>query len=440
MTHRFFYSLTLLLFTLTALAAQVNPNKIWVAGYYRSNGTYVKGYYRTAPNHTVNDNYSTIGNVNPHTGEKGWVPRDSHKNPYAATRESTAVRGIDNTNGGQSYFRANTSTIPSAAKFDVADLSEYRLRYVNTTRLNVRTGPGANYHSFLQAQRGANVRVINEFNAPWNKVVVYDGENYAVGYVHERYLSTLRPTAPPERTEAAYTVEKFLGYIDQGNYEIAYGLSDNPYWESLNWFSSAKAYGAVTMIRTISVALIRSEGTEALVRARYYAEDPANQTGTYEQDFYLNGDSGDWRIRKAKLINFDENEHYRPQSDTDLVRTHKGRIEAYHRHLTDNTTAVIEKYYAPWLDHYFDEGPRSKYYALENHRKYLLRWELTSLVVEPNSWVGRRVPDGAEISSTVRLKLRRRTNGQIRHFRVRQILVLNANGLIVHIDEVILKD
>jgi hypothetical protein len=48
----------------------------YTSGYFRSNGTYVSGHYQTNPNSTRNDNYSTLGNVNPHTGEPGTKPRD----------------------------------------------------------------------------------------------------------------------------------------------------------------------------------------------------------------------------------------------------------------------------------------------------------------------------------------------------------------------------
>ena len=47
----------------------------WVNGYYKSNGTYVQGHHRSDPNSTVNDNWSTKGNVNPHTNKKGTKPR-----------------------------------------------------------------------------------------------------------------------------------------------------------------------------------------------------------------------------------------------------------------------------------------------------------------------------------------------------------------------------
>lgn len=48
----------------------------YVSGYTRSNGTYVSGHYQTNANGTRNDNYSTRGNINPHTGVPGTKPRD----------------------------------------------------------------------------------------------------------------------------------------------------------------------------------------------------------------------------------------------------------------------------------------------------------------------------------------------------------------------------
>lgn len=43
----------------------------WVNGYTRQNGTYVAPYVRSNPNSTTFDNYSTRGNTNPYTGERG---------------------------------------------------------------------------------------------------------------------------------------------------------------------------------------------------------------------------------------------------------------------------------------------------------------------------------------------------------------------------------
>jgi len=57
--------------SVSALAAQR------VDGYTRKDGTYVAPHYRSTPNSTKLDNYSSQGNSNPYTGERGSV------NPYA---------------------------------------------------------------------------------------------------------------------------------------------------------------------------------------------------------------------------------------------------------------------------------------------------------------------------------------------------------------------
>lgn len=42
-----------------------------VAGHVTKNGTYVAPHHATNPNHDKHDNYSSKGNVNPHTGKEG---------------------------------------------------------------------------------------------------------------------------------------------------------------------------------------------------------------------------------------------------------------------------------------------------------------------------------------------------------------------------------
>jgi hypothetical protein len=63
----------ILFITALSINAQVNTRNTYVNGYYKSNGTYVEGHYRTMPNNTMNDNYSTYPNVNPHTGKQGTI-------------------------------------------------------------------------------------------------------------------------------------------------------------------------------------------------------------------------------------------------------------------------------------------------------------------------------------------------------------------------------
>ena len=52
-----------------------SSSDVHVRGHTRSNGTYVRPHYRSAPNSTTNDNWSTIGNVNPYTGQRGTQRR-----------------------------------------------------------------------------------------------------------------------------------------------------------------------------------------------------------------------------------------------------------------------------------------------------------------------------------------------------------------------------
>ena len=63
-------NIILILLTLTFFVSSVLADT-YVRGYYKSNGTYVEPHYRSSPNSTTSDNWSTYGNVNPHTCETG---------------------------------------------------------------------------------------------------------------------------------------------------------------------------------------------------------------------------------------------------------------------------------------------------------------------------------------------------------------------------------
>lgn len=75
----------------------------FVPGYMRSDGTYVPPHWRTSPNSTKIDNYSTRGNVNPYTGERGSV------DPFAPQRPSTAIQ----TNPYDDLLRPSQAVKPS---------------------------------------------------------------------------------------------------------------------------------------------------------------------------------------------------------------------------------------------------------------------------------------------------------------------------------------
>ena len=91
-------------FVLLAGAASAQTPDHYVNGYTRSNGTYVAPHYQTNPNYTRSDNYSTVGNVNPYTGQIGTKPSGLNygyqtpygggaSNPYAVQAPKICVYG-----------------------------------------------------------------------------------------------------------------------------------------------------------------------------------------------------------------------------------------------------------------------------------------------------------------------------------------------------------
>jgi antitoxin component YwqK of YwqJK toxin-antitoxin module len=90
------------MFSVLFALGQTNPKHVKVKGYYRSDGTYVKPHYRTAPNSTNRDNFSTIGNYNPYTGQPGWIAPDNKILTYNSTNST------DNKNYGTYHGITNS--------------------------------------------------------------------------------------------------------------------------------------------------------------------------------------------------------------------------------------------------------------------------------------------------------------------------------------------
>ena len=105
-------NLITLVFALAAFATATfaqNSNHVYVNGYTKSDGTYVQGHYRTAPNSTINDNFSTYPNVNPYTGQQGTIS-PSYYYDYTPSRSSS--------NSNSYYNTYTTPSYPSNTKSD----------------------------------------------------------------------------------------------------------------------------------------------------------------------------------------------------------------------------------------------------------------------------------------------------------------------------------
>jgi hypothetical protein len=89
-------------FALTS-AGQVNSRSTYVQGYVKSNGTYVQGYNRTAPNNTINDNYSTYPNYNPYTGKQGIIQPTYSLPTYSMPTYTYPIYSTPTYNSGSYY-------------------------------------------------------------------------------------------------------------------------------------------------------------------------------------------------------------------------------------------------------------------------------------------------------------------------------------------------
>jgi hypothetical protein len=111
------------LFTTALSFAQVS-----VRGYYRSNGTYVQAHQRTAPNYTRNDNYSTVGNVNPYTGKSGTQPRDS----YSTSTTYSSSSYSRPTYSTSSYSTPSYSSIDNPSTYSTSSYSSSNTIYTGS--------------------------------------------------------------------------------------------------------------------------------------------------------------------------------------------------------------------------------------------------------------------------------------------------------------------
>ena len=89
-------------------------NTTLVSGYTRSNGTFVSSYRRTRSNDTNIDNFSTIGNSNPFSGQRGSRAKDYSTGALNYGVGQTIRTG---SRGGQYYInsRGNKTYVPKRA-------------------------------------------------------------------------------------------------------------------------------------------------------------------------------------------------------------------------------------------------------------------------------------------------------------------------------------
>ncbi|MFZ1787474.1 MAG: SH3 domain-containing protein [Saprospiraceae bacterium] len=150
------------------LFAQTNPNHVWVNGYYKNNGTYVEGYYRTARNHTNVDNFSTRGNTNPYTLERGSIEPDGQDNPWSRDEPNfeKASVNIEPYYGSSTYNQKINKSISNnlSTSTGASTYSQYGTNYWYSKgdQVNVRFTSSTNSRIAFRINKGDLVRVLNK--------------------------------------------------------------------------------------------------------------------------------------------------------------------------------------------------------------------------------------------------------------------------------------
>lgn len=118
------------------------------------------------------------------------------------------------------------------------------------------------------------------------------------------------PAEPQVLTQPAASPDAFVGGFlrDLGGQQFAkaYSKCDMPHlksYKSLSYFSSINAYGGITRIDAKKLRVENESVEKAKVYAFYYAEDPYNKNGDYEQYFHLTNKGGQWKITRIETIN-----------------------------------------------------------------------------------------------------------------------------------------
>lgn len=77
-------------------------------------------------------------------------------------------------------------------------------------------------------------------------------------------------------------------------------------FKSLSAFRSTAAYGGITTVEVKKLRTVAETPNSAKVYVSYYAEDPYNKDGDYEQYYHLTNFDGVWRITKMETITMNQ--------------------------------------------------------------------------------------------------------------------------------------
>ncbi len=304
--------------------AQTNPNHVYVSGYYRSNGTYVKPHYRTAPNNTNRDNFSTRGNINPYTGQPGYIKPDSNTSSthtpstYSNTTYSNSnYKRINSTSSNTDYSNnkardystnhptSKTTTVNEIFDIDISKIYALPSKYVSARKANLRLGPTTITNVLTTIKRNDKIRIIdNSTYSSWTKIIVEVEDGFYIGFLSNSLISSKKIIENSQEVGPTSVVKSFLKHLGNKEFYSAFSLTNNPSWNKnggYKWFSSTDAYGGIDYVNIYEIRLENAFDDQAVVYADYYARDPLHTSRRWKQILILEYQYGKWKIVRTKL-------------------------------------------------------------------------------------------------------------------------------------------
>lgn len=176
--------LLLLLFLSFFGSVSFAQRHVFVNAYQRSDGTAVPAHYRTNADNTVNNNFTTVGNINPYTGKVGTLPRDDGYS-YVPVQNTSYVAPTNN----KPTYTVNVTTALSGGyhvpKIVEQVLENHTWRTVKEETSNAYLFFNKNLVYFKRGQNSWLVRdqIFIEYNSE-KKVYIYNS-NQGLSLVDE---------------------------------------------------------------------------------------------------------------------------------------------------------------------------------------------------------------------------------------------------------------
>ena len=142
--------------------------RVYIRGYYRSDGTYVRPHYRTVPDSNPLNNYSTPGNYNPNTGRVTTGNLNTYLNRYNTRQNRSQLNsGLLNTRRNKSNL-FNTRRSNSVFNTRQSNSSLFNTRQSHSNLFNTRVrGHQRRSGTYHQPYFGDNLQQDERTAPPW---------------------------------------------------------------------------------------------------------------------------------------------------------------------------------------------------------------------------------------------------------------------------------